>query len=130
MLLKRPSLPADMSSGSVRSAPGVGHNRGLNRSMYAITFDMDTTALQASYHNASWQNAYNDIGKVLHSYGFGRQQGSVYFGDDGVDAVRCVLAVQALTRAYVWFSPSVRDIRMLRIEDNNDLMPAVAAVIP
>jgi virulence-associated protein VapD len=98
--------------------------------MYAITFDMDTTALPASYHNASWQNACNDIGKVLHSYGFGRQQGSVYFGDDDVDAVRCVLAVQALTRAYVWFSLSVRDVRMLRIEDNNDLMPAVAAVIP
>jgi len=98
--------------------------------MYAITFDMDIAALQASYHNASWQNAYNDISRVLHSYGFGRQQGSVYFGDDGVDAVRCVLAVQELARSFVWFSPSVRDIRMLRIEDNNDLMPAVAAVIP
>jgi virulence-associated protein VapD len=97
--------------------------------MYAITFDMDTTALQTSYHNASWQDADNDIGKVLHSHGFGRQQGSVYFGDDSVDAVRCVLAVQELARTYVWFSPSVRDIRMLRIEDNNDLMPAVAAVI-
>ncbi len=96
--------------------------------MYAITFDMDTSALQTNYHNTSWQNAYNDIGKVLHANGFGRQQGSVYFGDDGVDAVRCVLAVQALARAYVWFSPSVRDIRMLRIEDNNDLMPAVTAV--
>ena len=97
--------------------------------MYAITFDMDTNALQTNYQNPSWQNAYNDIARVLHANGFGRQQGSVYFGDDGVDAVRCVLAVQALARAYVWFSPSVRDIRMLRIEDNNDLMPAVAAVI-
>jgi virulence-associated protein VapD len=91
---------------------------------------MDTTALQASYHTASWQNACNDIGTVLNKHGFGRQQGSVYFGDDTVDAVRCVLAVQELARAYVWFSPSVRDIRMLRIEDNNDLMPAVAAVVP
>jgi virulence-associated protein VapD len=24
-----------------------------------------------------------------------------------------------------WLAPSVRDIRMLRIEDNNDLMPAI-----
>ena len=108
---------------------GVGHNMGIRRSMYAIAFDMDTTALQASYHNASWQNAHFDIGKNLHQYGFGRQQGSVYFGDDTVDAVRCVLAVQALAKTYVWFSPSVRDIRMLRIEDNNDLMPAVAAIV-
>ncbi len=97
--------------------------------MYAITFDMDTTALQASEENPSWQNAYNDIGKVLHAHGFGRQQGSVYFGDDDVDAVRCVLAVQELARAYVWFSPSVRDTRLLRNEDNNDLMPAVASVV-
>jgi virulence-associated protein VapD len=98
--------------------------------MYAITFDMDTTALQASCHNASWQNAYFDIGRTLKQFGFDRQQGSVYFGDDTVDAVRCVLAVQDLAKSYAWFSPSVRDIRMLRIEDNNDLMPAVAAVTP
>ena len=98
--------------------------------MFAITFDMDTTALQAAYHNVSWQNAYSDIGKVLARHGFSGQQGSVYFGDDGVDAVRCVLAVQDLSREYVWFTPSVRDIRMLRIEDNNDLMPAVEAVRP
>ena len=96
--------------------------------MFAITFDMDTAALQASYHNASWQNAYNDIGRVLRENGFAGQQGSVYFGDDGVDAVRCVLAVQALSRSFVWFAPSVRDIRMLRIEDNNDLMPAVTSM--
>jgi virulence-associated protein VapD len=116
-------------AGSFPKGTAMGHNSGYRPSMYAITFDMDTNALQTNYHNPSWQNAHNDIGRVLHANGFGRQQGSVYFGDDGVDAVRCVLAVQALARAYVWFSPSVRDIRMLRIEDNNDLMPAVAAVI-
>ncbi len=93
--------------------------------MFAITFDMDTTALQAAYHNASWQNAYNDIGQTLAEHGFFRQQGSVYFGDETVDPVRCVLAVQALSRKHAWFRPSVRDIRMLRIEDNNDLMPAL-----
>ena len=112
--------------------PTIGHNRmgGVRHSVFAITFDMDTSVLRESYVNDSWQNAYNDIGRVLSRYGFSRQQGSVYFGDDTVDAVRCVLAVQELTRSYVWFSPSVRDIRMLRIEDNNDLMPAVTAVVP
>ena len=98
--------------------------------MYAITFGMDRTVLQARYHNASWQNAHDDIGKTLRQHGFTRQQGSVYLGDDTVDAVRCVLAVQDLSRNYVWFSPAVHDIRMLRIEDNNDLMPAVTAVRP
>lgn len=122
-------LPAAVGAAPIgRPMRGMGHNTGIRRSMYAVTFDMDTAALQASYHTPSWQNAYNDIGRVLHRHGFGRQQGSVYFGDDTVDAVRCVLAVQELARAYVWFTPSVRDIRMLRIEDNNDLMPAVAAI--
>lgn len=94
--------------------------------MYAIAFDLDTDILKATYHNASWQNAYEDIRRVLARYDFSRQQGSVYFGDaEKVDPVRCVLAVQDLTQTYAWFAGAVSDIRMLRIEENNDLMPAI-----
>jgi len=103
----------------------IGHNRRVSRAMYAITFDLDTDTLKKSYHNASWQNAYNDIAKFLRGQGFDRQQGSVYFGGDDVDTVRCQTAVQRLTLEYDWFAPAVRDIRMLRIEDNNDLTPAI-----
>ncbi|MGH7018492.1 MAG: hypothetical protein ACREEY_01345, partial [Brevundimonas sp.] len=52
-------------------------------------------------------------------------QGSVYYGDENVDAVSAVLAVQELTTRFDWFAASVRDIRMLRIENNDDLMPAI-----
>ena len=107
----------------------VGHNSGTKPVMYAIAFDLDTATLKASYHNDSWQNAYNDIGKALRAHGFDRTQGSVHFGNDSVDAVTCVLAVQQLTSDFDWFGPSVRDIRMLRIEDNNDLRPAVERAI-
>lgn len=93
--------------------------------MYAVTFDLDTNILQESYHNDSWRNAYSDIRAALRQHGFSRQQGSVYFGDDTVDAVTCVLAIVDLSSQFDWFEPSVRDIRMLRIEDNNDLMSAV-----
>ncbi len=94
--------------------------------MYAIAFDLDTDVLKATYHNPSWQNAYEDIRRVLSRYDFSRQQGSVYFGDaEKVDPVRCVLAVQDLTQTYAWFAGAVSDIRMLRIEENNDLMPAI-----
>jgi virulence-associated protein VapD len=103
----------------------VGHNSGAKPVVYAIAFDLDTATLKASYHNESWQNAYSDISKALRAHGFDRTQGSVYFGNDQVDAVTCVLAVQQLTSDFDWFGPSVRDIRMLRIEDNNDLRPAV-----
>lgn len=107
---------------------GIGHNRQarVKPAMYAIAFDLDTAVLQEVYKNQSWNNAYSDIRKALEPHGFERQQGSVYFGDDTVDAVKCVLAVMELSSAFDWFEPSVKDIRMLRIEDNNDLMPAVS----
>lgn len=53
-------------------------------------------------------------------------QGSIYFGDESIDAVRCVRAVQRLAKKYSRFAPSVRDIGMLRIEENNDLRIAIA----
>ena len=94
--------------------------------MFAITFDLDTQTLEQTYGTPSWRNAYGEIRKTLADHGLDWQQVSVYFGNDKVDAVTCVLAVQDLTERYAWFQPSVRDIRMLRIEDNNDLMPAIA----
>lgn len=97
--------------------------------MYAISLVLKQDTLSKTYGSATYTNAYTDIKKVLESYGFTRQQGSVYFGNpEKVDAVRCVLAVQDLTRKFPWFSASVEDIRMLRIEDNNDLMPAIEMI--
>lgn len=93
--------------------------------MFAVTCDRDTQTLEQTYGNPSWRNAYGEIRKTLAEHGLDWQQGSVYFGNDKVDAVTCVLAVQDLTERYQWFHPSVRDIRMLRIEDNNNLMPAI-----
>ena len=52
-------------------------------------------------------------------------QGSAYFGDETIDAVRCVRTVQKMAKKFAWFTPSVRDIRMLRIEENNDLKVAL-----
>jgi virulence-associated protein VapD len=92
---------------------------------YAIAFDLDTDTLKSLYPNPSWNNAYGDIKNTLVSLGFTRQQGSVYFGENTMTAVRCVLAAQALSRTYSWFKPSVSDIRMLRIEEMNDLEPAL-----
>jgi virulence-associated protein VapD len=92
---------------------------------YAIAFDLDTEILKQSYPNPSWNNAYGDIRKILEPIGFTWQQGSVYFGDTNINAVKCVLAAQALSNAYPWFKASIRDIRMLRIEEMNDLQPAL-----
>ena len=93
--------------------------------MYAISFDLDTEQLKVQYPSASWQNAYTDVRRVLETSGFTWQQGSVYFGDKNMNAVKCVLAAQTLSQTYSWFKGCVRDIRMLRIEELNDLQPAL-----
>lgn len=93
--------------------------------MYAIVFDFDTELLKTNYPGASRNNAYADVKRYLTLRGFSWMQGSTYFGDDSIDAVRCVRVVQKLAKKYDWFTPSIRDIRMLRIEENNDLRVAL-----
>ncbi len=97
--------------------------------MYAIAFDMDIESLRLNYGDP-YNNAYMEIRKVLQSHGFLWQQGSVYFGSDQINAVTCVLAAIDLAKQLPWFASSVRDIRMLRIEELNDLMPAVREAAP
>jgi virulence-associated protein VapD len=93
--------------------------------MYAIVFDFDTEMLKQLYPNQSWNNAYSDVRNYLTVRGFEWKQVSAYFGDETVDAVRCVRVVQRLAKKFTWFTPAVRDIRMLRIEENNDLKAAL-----
>ena len=93
--------------------------------MYAITFDLDTETLEKLYPTESWRNAYTDIRKFLEEHGFEHKQGSVYFSVDEMDAIECVVVAQDLADTFDWFTPCLKDIRMLRIEDNNDLMPAL-----
>jgi virulence-associated protein VapD len=82
---------------------------------YALVIDVNLDATDAC----------QEIHRVLARHGFSWQQGSVYFGNENVTAVTCVLATQDLVASLAWFAASVRDIRMLRIEEMNDLMPVV-----
>jgi len=88
--------------------------------MYAVTFDIDTNCLDPEY-----KNAYGDIRKFMEANNFSWQQGSVYFGNEKITAVTCVLTIQKLANTYQWFTACVKDIRMLRIEENNSLMAAL-----
>ena len=92
--------------------------------VYAIAFDMDIDALR-QHDGDPYNGAYLEIRRILERFGFRWQQGNTYFGSDAVNAVTCVMAAQALGRNLPWFTASVRDIRMLRIEEFNDLLPAV-----
>ena len=117
VLLTPPSpKTSDFSSASI---PPIPEGR-----VYAIAFDMDIESLRQTYGDP-YNNAYLEIRRVLERHGFQWQQGSVYFGGEQINAVTCVLAAIDLARSLPWFKASVRDIRMLRIEEFNDLMPAV-----
>ena len=96
----------------------------LEGRMYAIAFDMDIESLRTNYGDP-YNNADLEIKRVLQKHGFVWQRGSVYFGDERINAVTCVVAAIDLSNSFPWFAASVRDIRMLRIEELNDLMPAV-----
>lgn len=106
---------------------GLPHSFRRAGTVYAIAFDMDIEQLRTNYGDP-YNNAYLEVRRVLQRHGFAWQQGSVYFGGPEITAVTCVLAAQDLARSLPWFAASVRDIRMLRIEELNDLMPAVQQV--
>src|SRR5947209_10241292 len=114
-ILPAPSLQEQFRQGDLNATGGR---------MYAIAFDMDIESLRSNYGDP-YNNAYLEIRKVMQRHGFNWQQGSVYFGDESINAVTCVLAAIDLSQSLPWFAASVRDIRMLRIEELNDLMPAV-----
>lgn len=75
-----------------------------------------------------FNNASLEIRRVLERHQFQWQQGSVYFGGPAVTAATVMVAVIDLATQLPWFAASVRDIRMLRIEELNDLMPVVQRV--
>lgn len=95
--------------------------------VYAIAFDMDIEQLRVHYGDP-YNNAYLEIRRVLERHQFQWQQGSVYFGGPTVTAATVMVAVIDLATQLPWFAASVRDIRMLRIEELNDLMPVVQRV--
>jgi virulence-associated protein VapD len=98
--------------------------RALEGRRYAITLDLNFEALRDTYEDPC-DTAFCLIHQILENHGFTRQQDGVYFGGSQINAVTCVMAALDLSRQLPWFAASVRDIRMLRIEELNDLMPAI-----
>ena len=107
--------------------PGLPASFKREGTMYAIAFDMDIEALRTHYGDP-YNNAYLEIRRVLERHGFQWQQGSMYFGGSAVTAASVMVAVIDLTTQLSWFAAAVRDTRMLRIEELNDLMPVVQRV--
>src|SRR5215218_4642112 len=107
--------------------PGMPPAFKREGTVYAIAFDMDIEQLRIHYGDP-YNNAYLEIRRVLEGHQFQWPQGSVYFGGPSVTAASVMVAVIDLTTQLPWFAAAVRDVRMLRIEELNDLMPVVQRV--
>lgn len=90
--------------------------------MYAIAFDVDT-AIAEKVIGDGWKGCYEKIERVFAAHGFRRQQGSLFFGDENTNAVTCMSAVRELDDRFPWFGPVIRDLRMLRIDEDNEVLP-------
>ncbi|WP_338426408.1 hypothetical protein [Sphingopyxis kveilinensis] len=86
--------------------------------MYAIAYDLNAEA-------AVKYGAWDKIARVLTQYGFHRQQGSVFYGTPDTSASTCFKAVLELHDKFPWFWEVVRDMRMLRIDEEDDLLAVV-----
>jgi CRISPR-associated endonuclease Cas2 len=85
--------------------------------VFAIAFDLSTEATKQN-HPRGRQQAYQDIRDTLEPHGFNRIQGSTY-ASEHEDFSRLYLAIAALHRLE-WFGPSLKNIRVLRMEQGAD----------
>ena len=90
--------------------------------MFAIAFDMVIKDLKA-YYGEPYNNAYYDISVVMEQSGFYRIQGSTYMTNNQ-DMTSLYRAIEALKKID-WFSKSVRDIRVFRVENWSDFTPII-----
>ncbi len=93
--------------------------------VYAIAFDIDSRTAERLLGD-TWKSCYGKIERGFTSHGFTRMQGSLFFGTPESNAVSCIKAVQDLDAQYAWFGRIVKDLRMLRIDEDNDLLPALS----
>ncbi len=88
----------------------------MNRCL--IVFDLDRKCLQDNYHNSSWQNAYEDIQKVLSKNGFKNIQGTVYLSDLGIRQAHGTVTLQEITIKFPWFEKCVSNIQFFDLADD------------
>jgi len=66
--------------------------------MYAVTFDIDTNCLKRSSLMIFSNEIYTKIKKFMINNNFEWKQGSVYLGNEKINAVTYVTTIQALAK--------------------------------
>ena len=91
--------------------------------IYAVLIDLDADSL---LDHEKQNNVDQQIKIYMIENGFIWKQGNIYFGNENITAVNCVVVIQKLAQKYSWFSACVKEVRLFRIEENTDLLPALS----
>jgi virulence-associated protein VapD len=83
-----------------------------------IVFDLDTELLKSNYRNASWNNGYADIKRVLNKHRFDNIQGTVYLSEIGVRQAHGTLALQEVAIRFDWFDKCVSNVQFYDLADD------------
>ena len=62
----------------------------------------------------------------MESFGFHKQSCGFYLCD--MDIVKVVVSMQRLSKKFPWLFPCLKSMRVYRITDDNDLLPAIKDV--
>jgi virulence-associated protein VapD len=95
----------------------------------AINFDLDTKALQQNYHNASWNNAYDDVRILLAKFGFVHRQGSGYVSSEpksDKDVLRCI---KKMCIELTWLSGCVNKLDVTEVGETYDLTSMIKKAV-
>lgn len=80
--------------------------------MYSILFIIDNEFIEIPK-----EIVFKTIKNTMLSYGFEWVGGYLFFGNQSINVMDCVLLIQKISKENPWFSSSVKDIRLLRIEE-------------
>ena len=118
---------ARVASDESTEVSGFPHTFRREATRYALWIRFDADSLPVRLDD-SLDGPLSEVRRILGRHGFQWQQGRMYFGTSSVTAATVMIATIELTTQLPWFAASVRDIRMLRIEEMNDLMAVVQRV--
>jgi virulence-associated protein VapD len=93
--------------------------------VYAIAFDMDTKKMVEKFTETNYRNKYKEIENFLADHYFHWTQGSLYYGDkdrEKVNMPKTFKMLNELNEQFPWFKDCVRDIRILTIGEDDNLI--------
>ena len=90
---------------------------------YIVQVELDNHILKDLYPNDDYKHAYNDIRGFLNDESLDWISGPLF--DAGPSPISAVLAVQHLSAHFDWFKGSVKELKLLRVTNMDDLLNVI-----